>query len=204
MIRAIARYCSYRDRAEFMEADLRAVIVPDSVEGPGAGSVSADTTSLLEEYGLASRDGDVIRLSDSLLTGLAADQQSLFRRALREVVLDTLHNSNLWTVSKGKWSADGSREFTRIAAWFLDTPIEEAYGQNMYARSRKELTEARKLIENEEQWRVFTRWSNAIGLSSTLFSQDLPDPTVAVSDELETVCGEAHKLPIREFRGQRL
>jgi hypothetical protein len=152
------------------------------------------------ELGLAERrDGDLI-LEESALGGLADEQTSVFRRTLRSLVLAAEHNSALWEHAEGEaWASTASREFSRIAVWFLEKPV-GGLSDDFYEVARREVEGPTKLVENVEQWRVFIRWAEALGLMSRLGGLQLPDPTVAVEEELSGVFGSKSLLPALQVR----
>ena len=196
MVRAVARYCRYRDLSEVTEGHLQTVLAP---KDPGtAGSTWKDTIAVMVELKLVERRDDTIVVGSELKGDLADDDLDVFRRALRLTTFADDSNSSLWETDGGRWSSAGAREFSRIAAWFLERPLgSEA---RIYDEARREVTGDSKLVENEEQLRVFVRWASALGLGVMLLGRPLPDPTVAVRQELAQAFGGEKRLPALALR----
>lgn len=184
MLRAIARYCECRNVTETPELQLRRVISPQV--GNEEGTLWDDTIGLAGELGLLTKEEDSLRFEPEVTREIAAGDERAFRRALRRRVLDAEHNDGLWSAVPRGWSAEGSREFSRIAAWFLQTPVEALQATDPYDLARREVTGPKdaKLVENDTQWRAFLRWATTLGLASTVGGVPFPDPTVAVEEEL--------------------
>lgn len=194
MLRCIFGYLALRDRSEIDIRELRQVVASAPVvqadKGPEPdadwneeGSMWRDSIDVAVELGALQRDGDGITVGDPTLAGAAADEGS-FRTALRRRVLAAENSDGLW---EGSWSQAGAREFARIAVWALMKPVDAFVSSNAYESAREEVAgpDDAKLVENQDQWRVFVRWATALGLASTLERVLLPDPTVAVRDELK-------------------
>src|SRR4051794_14214476 len=194
MLRTLARYCAYREGTAVSEAEVRATIAPQSLTGSDpaeSGSAWRDSLELALEFELLARGDDQLTASAEL-RGLAAEDRPSFRRGLRQVVLAATHNAGLWDAgSNGRWSSAHSREFSRIAAWYLEQSPHELLNsdENAYALARREVDrESEKLVENQEQWNVFCRWAAALGLAAVVGGAYLPDAAVAVEDELVEMC----------------
>lgn len=199
MLRALARYCSYREIEEISEQDLQRVIAPDALGGGGAGSAWRDTLLLAQEFDLLDLRDGVVVIAAEMKGELADDDIQRFRTALRRLVLGPAHNDRLWDLTGGRWSSVGSREFSRAAAWFLDQPLERSEG-TLSDRARRQVPGDQKVIENEEQARVFIRWATSLGLAATLFGEPIPDPSVSVRDELPGAFGGEGDLPALALR----
>src|SRR4051812_15801494 len=199
MLRALGRYCRYRDVEEVAERDLQRVLAPDALGGGGPGSAWRDTLLLAQEFDLVVVRDELVVVAPALKAALADDNVDRFRTALRRLVLAPAHNDGLWQVADGRWLSSGSREFSRAAAWFLDQPLDRRDG-TLPDRARRQVPGNHKVIENEEQARVFVRWSSSLGLSTTLFGEPIPDPTVAVRDELRHAFGDEDELPALTLR----
>ena len=197
MVRAIARYCRYRDLSEVTDAGLQAVIAPGGL-GEVEGSAWKDTMNVMDDLGLLELRDSQVLISPSLKEGLADDAHYVFRAALRAVVFAEENNSDLWDTEDGRWSSTGSREFSRIAAWFLERALlrEDA----LVDRCRRDVAGENKVIENEEQLRVFIRWATALGLAVPLFGNTVPDPSVAVREELAAAFDGADQIPTLTLR----
>ena len=126
-----------------------------------------------------------------------------FRRSLREIVFAKHNNDGLWKVSDGRWPTRASTEFSRITSWFLDQPFELSQS-DLSARARPQLKTTLRLIENPDQGRVFERWCLALGLGGTIFGDLLPDPVLAIEEELPESTGDAEELPALTFRDRLL
>jgi hypothetical protein len=210
MIRALARYCEYRGVYEVEEERLRDTLAPATLLTPRSGETTAgatgtvwkDSIDLAVELGIAAREDGVVRFQEALIADLAAADVSSFRRSLRRVVLAHEHNDGLWDqTADSTWSAQGAREFSRIAAWVLDSAPGELTFDGAYEASRRAIEGSAKLIENVEQWRVFVRWAEAIGLSSRVADYQLCDPALAVEEEIGDVfAGGDSVLPARSVR----
>jgi hypothetical protein len=146
------------------------------------------------------RDGELVFREDAL-TNLAAEETSAFRRAVRSIILAPEHNTGLWDHAGGDaWPSSAAREFSRIAVWLLETPVGELAGDDAYEIARRSVEGPTKLVENVEQWRVFLRWAEAVGLTSRVGVLQLPDPTVAIEEELPHVFGSKKDLPALKVR----
>jgi hypothetical protein len=203
MLRALARYCAYREITESDVASLQRVLAPDAFGAQKAGSVWHDSLLLASELGLVDQDDERVAIRPTLRAELAVDDVGAFRRALRKVVLAPVNNEGLWAVSNGVWPAGASTEFSRIASWFLDQPFELDHPE-ISARARPQLKTTLRLIENPDQGRVFERWCVALGLGATLFDNLLPDPIKAVSEELPDIYQDSEELPALTVRDQLL
>jgi hypothetical protein len=208
MIRAVARYCDYRGLMTVAEERLRETIAPilltsssGTDSAAGAGTAWKDTVDLAIELGIAKRRDDALDFDSRLIADLAVDDVSGFRRALRRIVFAQEQNDALWEyVQDGTWSSEGSREFSRIAVWLLDTSPGELAHDGAYEAARRSIEGAAKLVENDEQWRVFVRWAEALGVASRVAGLQLGDPTVAVEEELGDVFGSEDVLPALTVR----
>src|SRR5688500_11521270 len=87
MLRAVARYCRYREIDEISAEDLRAVIAPDAYGGGAAGSVWHDSFNLAQELGFLAPRDDLVAVDPTLRDRLAEESRDGFRRALRSLVL---------------------------------------------------------------------------------------------------------------------
>jgi hypothetical protein len=209
MLRAIGRYCRYREVEQCDESDLQRVVVPETFVRHEAGSAWQDTLNLASELDLLDSLDGQLTIKPLLRTELAADSVGEFRRALRSVVFEPRHNEGLWT---DPWPSEASTEFSRIAAWFLDQPrlgddgsgIGNSDIQASARRQLKDTNEREKLIETQEQARVFNRWITALGLGITVFDALLPDPTLAVCEELSVAFSSTDELPALEVRAALL
>jgi hypothetical protein len=203
----LGRYCRFRDIAAIPEDEAAAVIAPPPLNS-GEGSVWKDSVDLAEELGAVSRSSGELKLLGPVWEDIGHGDVSSARRGLRRLVLAAEHNEGLWSKSKGAWSADGAREFSRIAVWFLQVPIEETGpgGESPYtvARNMVEGPTDALLVENDEQWRVFERWGSALGLVASFDEVALADPTAAVADEITDVFSGSERLPSREVRDKIL
>jgi hypothetical protein len=210
MFRALARYCRQRDIGAAPEDSLRETIAPTGLtsragggeeSASGEGTVWRDSIELALELGIVERrDGDLV-FDQRVMTELAADDVPSFRRALRRIVLAPEHNDGLWDSDGGEgWSSLGAREFSRIAVWHLETPPGTLSTETAYDAARRSVEGPAKLVENVEQWRVFVRWAEALGLISRVDSFPLPDPTIAVGEELAEVFSGQDELPALKVR----
>lgn len=207
MLRALARYCDYRGVKAAPEEHLRNVISQHRADAEG--SVWSDTILVAEELGVLSKDDSgVLRLDRSTIRELAADDDKTYRRALRRRVMGVEHNNDPWSTTDGRWSSEGAREFSRIAAWLLQVPIETLQTDGPYELARKDVKgpSEDKLVENEIQWRTFVRWGIALGLVSVIDDLVLPDPTVAIEEELADLLPsrEAHVVAFKDAVVERL
>jgi hypothetical protein len=211
MLRAIARYCTYRGITTAPEDVLQGALVPqgltsrqsDDTPTSSEGTVWRDTIELMLELGIAERRDGELSFRDDTLSDLAAEETSPFRRALRSIILSPEHNTGLWDHAKGEpWPSTAAREFSRIAAWLLETQVGELSGdaEEIVRRARRSVDGPSKLVENAEQWRVFRRWADALGLTSRIGAFQLPDPTVAIEEELPGVFRSKVELPALKVR----
>lgn len=207
MLRAIARYCVYRGIANAPETELQGALVPQGLTSRQAddaagseGTVWRDTIDLMLELGIADRRDGELAFRDDVLTDLAAEETPTFRRVLRSIILAPEHNSGLWDHADGDaWPSSAAREFSRIAVWLLETQVGELSG-DAYEVARRSVEGPTKLVENVEQWRVFLRWAEAVGLTSRVGTFQLPDPTVAIEEELPDVFLSKEDLPALKVR----
>lgn len=207
MIRAVARYFRYRRITAAPEDSLRETLAPiglttrGAVEDPGSeGTTWRDSLELALELGIAERRDGEVAFDERLLAALAADDVSSFRGALLHVVLASEHNEGLWDAGEGSWSSVGAREFSRIAVWFFENRQGPLTSEMAYSAARVSVGGPDKLVENIEQWRVFVRWAEALGLVSRVGTSWLPDPTVAIEEELAGIFGERDELPALKVR----
>ena len=216
LLRCIFGYLSLRERTDIDAGDLRQVIASAPVvQGeknpePDAdwkedGSMWRDSIDVAVELGALTRDGDRLTVGDQSLLGAAADEGS-FRSALRRRVLAADNTDGLWD---GSWSQVAAQEFARIAVWALMKPVDALMSRDAAGAAQKEVAgpDDAKLVENPDQWRVFVRWASALGLTSTLDRALIPDPTVAVRDELDDSfkdAGEVSALDLRDGLVQRI
>src|SRR5215472_4191143 len=95
MIRALARYCSFREVTGVEEDRARETLAPATlITGRGgdgtaavAGSAWRDSIDLAVELQILEREDGALRFRDGLLVDLGMEDLSRFRRALRRVVL---------------------------------------------------------------------------------------------------------------------
>jgi hypothetical protein len=199
MLRALARYCQYRGIKDAPEHTLRNVVTQH--RGDVDGSVWSDTLLVAAELGVLSNEAGVLQLDGSSIRELAVDDDHMFRRALRRRVMAYDHNHDPWDTVDGRWSSAGAREFSRIATWLLQVPVEVLQTNGPYELARKEVSGPSddKLVENQTQWRTFLRWGIALGLVSMIDDLVLPDPTVAIEEELsDLLAGEVHVIAFRD------
>lgn len=210
MLRALARYCRYRNVAILEEDRLREAIAPTSLTVresgstvPAAGTAWKDSVDLAIELGIAERREGLLSFDEQLIAELASDGVPGFRRALRRIVLAPENNDGLWEHGEGeRWSSEGAREFSRIAVWLLETDSRGLVRDKAYETARRLVGGPAKLVENVEQWRVFVRWAEALGVISGVSNLHLPDPTVAVEEELVDVFSSEAELPALRVRDE--
>lgn len=213
MVRAIARYCAFRGTSEIDESELEGAVAPMSLGdggrgAPKGGSVWSDTIGLCEEFGLVTKGGGTVRVDERVTEQFAEGDVARFRANLRAEVFASANNDGLWeTTRKGSWSSDASREFSRVAVWFLEQRPDELLNADdtPYALARKEVErEGEKLVENQEQWRVFCRWAGALGLAMPVGDQHVPDVTQAVAEEFSMMFRSTQTLPAPDVRDELL
>jgi len=208
LLRAVARYLRYRSMTEVGEDSLRRTIAPNSFIAPGTredvgaveGSMWRDSIDLAVEFRIAERRDGQLAFTEQTVEDLAADDLAIFRRTLRRIVLSPEHNQRLWESSEGGWPSAGAREFSRVAVWFFELHPEPMTNESAYDAAQQSVQGSDKLIENVEQWRIFARWAEALGLISRLEPTWLADPTVAVEEELAEVFGPRDELPALQLR----
>lgn len=198
MWRSVARYWRYRGFESIEEENLERVLAPASVvSSRGSGSTWKDSLDLAEELGLLTREAGTVEAVSEEWPALASDDLAEFQAALRRVLLAASNNSDLWGSQDEKWSSNESREFSRIAVWFLQCPVRDSFGADAASLALKHVAgpSDAKLIENPEQWRVFVRWALASGLIDRVGKGYVPDPSAAVAFELRNVYSSAAERP---------
>jgi hypothetical protein len=167
---------------------------------------SRNLTSLVE-IGLASREGDTVRLSPEA-TKAARQGVTAIARSIRARVMAPELNSAPWG------SQEGARDLTNALAWFLTfdaaTAPARMEGDPPSARDLQEADFGRRRSQDEEtsgwpisnstRWNAFQRWACSLGFAWRSPSGRLvPDPTPAVRDSLSGVFGDSRELEANAF-----
>lgn len=179
-----------------------AVAPPSLTKSPDKHQLDAvrNLTSVVE-IGLASRDGDQVKLiSES--TKSASKGSSSIAALIRRRVLSAALNTSPWG------SQEGARDLTNALAWFLTfRPASAPARMEGSAPSARALQEAdfgpRQSdddasgwpISNSTRWNAFQRWACSLGFAWRSPSGRLvPDPTPAVRDSISAVFENASTL----------
>ena len=149
-----------------------------------------DTIDLMVELGIAERRDGELALRDDALGDLAAEETSMFRRTLRGIILAPEHNTGLWDHAKGEpWPSTAAREFSRMPPGYRKARS----ANNLVMQRRPSVEPVAPSKARRNSWRTqsngesFVRWADALGLTSRVGAFQLPDPTVAVEEELAGV-----------------
>ena len=174
--------------------DLENTICPPNVTPAGRPVFKASLLAATE-LGLVHQEED--RLSVKAPTG--AD----FRQVLRQRVFDPSNND------PSAVSDRGASDLTRALAWFL---AQDAYagvepwisdGPRGVQKLQKEQFAESRAFQNDTRWNSFNRWGPALGLATHVPWKKsvtvLPDPTVAISEELPAVFANDRRIALDVF-----
>ncbi|XXX76049.1 protein DpdG [Sorangium sp. So ce134] len=161
------------------------------------------------------QNGDDIRLvlAPPKRTRERSLNPTLFKRMLRERILDLEANRNLWS-EEGE--EIGSRDLTRALAWWLVQDIFEPVGpwadtspRGVQYRQRQQFGESQKtwLFSNDTRWNTFVRWAVYLGFAWRFGQKTdkqtqtllVPDPTEAIRETLPVVFSRNKELSMPEF-----
>jgi hypothetical protein len=236
IVRALYRVCIHRgaEHSASLE-ELLELLAPTGIVGSGDNARLAAQRTIREATRLGilahdpkSPDDYCLALPAPAAELDAVDAERFIIRRLRNLVFDQANNSDLFGTAGGA-TADsdgeqiagetlvttGAREFTRIQAWlYTHDPLGKAFIWGGADKQRRGVQQAqsqsRNFVVNNTRWNAFRRWSLYLGLSrqdGATTAGVIPDPTVAILDELADLRGDTPQRPLSEFRtelGKRL
>jgi hypothetical protein len=216
VMRAICRYFAYRGPDHTVSrAELEGVLEPPSATNPGQARPRPVEATISEAVALGILASDGSGDDETLRCAIELPSVPLERdvhdrelaAVLRRVALESANTDDLFA-GKDALDTTKAREFARIAAWLLmQDPTGAGLAWGVAERYPEEDVERRQsaqanmsLVVNGDRWNSFRRWSRYFGLSRlNLDGRLIPDPLVAIADELPSVFDSERDLAVDTF-----
>lgn len=162
--------------------------------GKVRGDVRDETLEVCVALGLVQLEKDVVTLAVPAEDWTAGDSVAAFRRVLRRLLFEASADQN-------PFDDGGLAEFAGAIAWFLtQQPLRPFYSWARSARGAAVetaqadcLSHERRLLTGDRQWDALVRWGGFLGFvaevrrSNTTADAAIPDPSVAIADELDSL-----------------
>lgn len=205
IVLAIVRYLDAQRGKQDSRDRLLARMAPATLGGADPQRDVSANLSIAIEIGLVLDLGDTVRLADEARSEVKTELH-VRPRVLREFVFSDRLNSSAWP------SQRGARDLTNALSWFLtfspsESPVQMEgavrSAQSMQTRDfgpRQGDDASNWPIGNSTRWQAFRRWACSLGFAWVDPNGFLvPDPTVAIRDQLPKIFGTESELTADDF-----